>query len=215
MEGQVRRARCFRCPAAKGTRGGERKLKKLLAEAMLDNAMLKDINSKKMVTPVARREAVAHLKVAFEESERRACCALDVDRTSFRYRSARPNDAGVRECLRELAAIRRLFGYRRLDVLLAREGIRMNQKKLRRLYREERLQVRRRGGRKRALGTRALLTILQGSNQRWSLDFLSDALADSRRFRIEQIRSRVRRGHPDRGGRRLWPAPLNLEFVLD
>ena len=60
----------------------------------------------------------------------------------------------------------------------------MNHKKFRRLYREERLQVRRRGGRKRALGTRAPLAIPQGANQRWSLDFLSDAFADGRRFRI-------------------------------
>jgi putative transposase len=51
----------------------------------------------------------------------------------------------------------------------------MNHKELRRIYREERLQVRRRGGRKRALGTRAPMTLPQGSNQRWSLDFLSDA----------------------------------------
>ena len=56
----------------------------------------------------------------------------------------------------------------------------MNHKKFRRLYREERLQVRRRGGRKRALGTRAPLAIPQGANQRWSLDFLSDALTDGR-----------------------------------
>ncbi len=60
----------------------------------------------------------------------------------------------------------------------------MNHKKLRRLYAEERLQVRRRGGRKRALGTRAPMTIPQGPNQRWSLDFVSDALTDGRRFRI-------------------------------
>jgi len=60
----------------------------------------------------------------------------------------------------------------------------MNHKKFRRLYREERLQVRRRSGRKRALGTTAPLSIPQGANQRWSLDFLSDAFADGRRFRI-------------------------------
>ena len=58
----------------------------------------------------------------------------------------------IRARLRELAGIRRRFGYRRLGVLLGREGIRMNHKKFRRLYAEERLQVRRRGGRKRALG---------------------------------------------------------------
>jgi putative transposase len=89
--------------------------------------------------------------------------------------------------LRELASIRRRFGYRRLHILLTREGIVMNHKKLRRLYREERLQVRRRGGRKRALGTRAPMTLPQGPNQRWSLDFLSDAFVDGRRFRILAI----------------------------
>jgi len=69
-------------------------------------------------------------------------------------------------------------------LLLEREGIRMNHKKLRRLYGEERLQVRRRGGRKRALGTRAPMTLPQGPNQRWSLDFAADTLTDGRRFRI-------------------------------
>ena len=95
--------------------------------------------------------------------------------------------------LKELAAERRRFGWRRLKLLLEREGIRMNHKKLRRLYAEERLQVRRRGGRKRALGTRAPMTLPQGPNQRWSLDFVV--------------------GHADRwpavphpgGGRRLHP----------
>jgi len=109
---------------------------------------------------------------------------LGVDRTSVRYRGTRSDDGAVWVRLRELAAIRRRFGYRGLHILLRREGIVMNHKKLRRLYREERLQVRRRGGRKRALGTRKPLTIPQGPNQRWSLDFLSDAFADGRRFRI-------------------------------
>jgi putative transposase len=86
--------------------------------------------------------------------------------------------------MRELAAQRRRFGYRRLGILLGREGIRMNRKKLLRIYTEEGLKVRRRGGRKRALGTRAPMTIPQGPNQRWSLDFVSDTLTDSRRFRI-------------------------------
>ena len=140
-----------------------------------------------MVTPAARREAVAYLRVTYEVSERRACSALGADRTSVRYRSSRRDDALVRARLRELAAIRRRFGYRRLHILLTREGIAMNHKKLRRLYREERLQVRRRGGRKRALGTRVPMAIPQGANQRWSLDFLSDAFSDGRRFRILAI----------------------------
>jgi putative transposase len=137
-----------------------------------------------MVTPAARREAVTHLRSSFDVSERRACGALGADRSSVRYRARRPGDEAVRKRLRELAAVRRRFGYRRLLVLMRREGFVMNHKKFRRLYREERLQVRRRGGRKRALGTRAPLAIPQGANQRWSLDFLSDAFADGRRFRI-------------------------------
>jgi putative transposase len=140
-----------------------------------------------MVTPAARREAVAHLRVAYEVSERRACSTLGTDRTSVRYRSTRPDDAALRSRLRELASQRRRFGYRRLHILLTREGIAMNHKKLRRLYREERLQVRRRGSRKRALGTRAPMALPQGPNQRWSLDFLSDAFTDGRRFRILAI----------------------------
>jgi putative transposase len=86
--------------------------------------------------------------------------------------------------LSSLAAERRRFGYRRLGLLLAREGLRPNHKKLRRLYREERLQVRRRGGRKRAIGTRAPMAVPDAANQRWSLDFASDTLADGRRFRM-------------------------------
>ncbi|WP_354249192.1 IS3 family transposase [Bradyrhizobium sp. LA2.1] len=160
------------------------KLKKLLAEAMLDNAMLKDLNFKKMVTPVARRQAVAHLRSSFEVSQRRACEVIGADRSSVRYRSLRPDDATIRVRLRELASVRRRFGYRRLLLMIRGEGVLINHKKLRRLYAEERLQVRRRGGRKRALGTRAPMALPQGPNQRWSLDFVSDTLTDSRRFRI-------------------------------
>ena len=137
-----------------------------------------------MVTPVARREAAAHLCEAHEVSQRRACRTIGADRSAVRYRGRRPDDGAVRARLRELAASRRRFGYRRLHVLLEREGLHMNHKKLRRLYHEERLQVRRPGGRKRALGTRRPMVPPSGPNQRWSLDFVSDALCDARRFRI-------------------------------
>jgi putative transposase len=137
-----------------------------------------------MVTPVARREAVAHLQQGYAVSQRRACRTLGADRSSVRFRSRRPDDSALRSRLRELAAARRRFGYRRLHLLLDREGLHINHKRLRRLYREERLQVRRRGGRKRALGTRAPMSLPQAPNQRWSLDFVSDTLSDSRRFRI-------------------------------
>jgi putative transposase len=101
---------------------------------------------------------------------------IGADRTSVRYRARRADDEPIRVRLRELASERRRFGYRRLHVLFIREGLIMNHKKLRRLYCEERLQVRRRSGRKRALGTRAPIAVPQGANQRWSIDFASDAL---------------------------------------
>jgi putative transposase len=88
------------------------------------------------------------------------------------------------ERMKALAHERRRFGYRRLHVLLRREGYVVNHKRLFRLYREERLAVRRRGGRKRAMGTRAPIAIPLAPNHRWSLDFVSDQLLDGRRFRI-------------------------------
>lgn len=136
------------------------------------------------MTPGARREAVAHLCSVHEVSQRRACLVLNADRSSIRYRSVRPADDAIRKRLRELAGQRRRFGYRRLHWLLRQEGYALNHKKFRRLYREERLQVRRRGGRKRALGARAPLSLPNAPNQRWSLDFVSDAFSDGRRFRI-------------------------------
>ena len=90
----------------------------------------------------------------------------------------------LRARLRTLAQVRRRFGYRRLHVLLRREGFIVNHKRLFRLYREERLIVRRRSGRKRALGTRAPMLIPQAPNERWSLDFAADQFIDGRRLRI-------------------------------
>jgi putative transposase len=119
-------------------------------------------------------------------SQRRACRLLEVDPKTVRRR-ARADAPAQRQRLRELAAERRRFGYRRLGILLAREGMGMNHKKLLRLYREEGLAVRRRRGRKRATGTRAPMALPQGPNQRWSMDFVSDMLVDGRRFRVLAI----------------------------
>jgi len=117
-------------------------------------------------------------------SQRRACRLAGIDHSTLRYQARRADDQPVRQRLRELAALRRRFGYRRLGWLLVPEGCRMNHKKLYRLYHEEKLMVRRRGGRKRALGTRAPMLPPERLNQRWSLDFIADTLSDGRRFRI-------------------------------
>ena len=81
--------------------------------------------------------------------ERRACRLIGVDRTAFQYQRSCKGDATVRARMRELANERRRFGYRRLAIMLKREGLAMNLKKVYRLYKEERLTVRKRGGRKR------------------------------------------------------------------
>ena len=120
-------------------------------------------------------------------SERRACRVIDADRKSVRYRSTRDDDVALREKLRELANQRRRFGYRRLHILLRREGVMINRKKTQRLYQEEGLAVRRRRSRKRAVGTRAPAPVLALPNQRWSLDFVHDQMASGRRFRVLNI----------------------------
>lgn len=117
-------------------------------------------------------------------TQRRACALVGMAPKVYRYQSNRSDDGALRRRLRELASQRRRFGYRRLHLLLERQGVRINWKKLYRLYREERLTVRKRGGRKRALGTRAPMALPQEPNQRWSLDFVSDSLSDGRRFRV-------------------------------
>jgi putative transposase len=106
---------------------------------------------------------------------------------TVRYESTRPDDRDLRERMKAIAHERRRFGYRRVHILLKREGYMVNHKKLFRLYREEKLAVRRRGGRKRAIGTRAPMMIPLAPNERWSLDFVSDQLTDGRRFRILAI----------------------------
>jgi len=137
-----------------------------------------------MVTPAAKRKAVTHLMDQHEMSERRACKAIGSCRMTIRYNSTRPDDKDLRERMMALARERRRFGYRRLHVLLRREGHAVNHKKLYRLYREEKLAVRKRGGRKRAIGTRAPMLVPIQPNERWSLDFVSDQFTDGRRFRI-------------------------------
>ena len=134
-----------------------------------------------MVTPAAERKAVAHLVTHHGLSERRACKAIGCCRMTIRYETSRPDDGDLRDRMAAIARERRRFGYRRLFVLLKREGYVVNHKRLFRLYREEKLAVRRRGGRKRAMGTRAPMLVPLVPNERWSLDFVSDQLTDRRR----------------------------------
>jgi len=140
-----------------------------------------------MVRPAAKREAVAHLQSSFGMSERRACAVIAVDRTMIRYRSVRPDDCALRQRLRELAQERRRFGYRRLFILLRRDGEPSGISRIYRLYREEGLAVRKRRCRRKAIGTRAPILVEAKPNARWSLDFVHDQLDNGRRFRVLNI----------------------------
>ena len=140
-----------------------------------------------MVGPAAKREAVAHLRSALQMSERRACTIVAADRTMIRYRSRRAPESALRARLRALANERRRFGYRRLFILLRREGEPSGINRIYRLYREEGLTVRKRRARRRAVGTRAPILVEARVNARWSLDFVHDQLAPGRRFRILNV----------------------------
>jgi putative transposase len=116
-------------------------------------------------------------------SERRACAVIKQKRSSQRYQGHK-NDDDLRACLIRLAAERRRFGFRRLAIMARREGVTCNIKRIHRVYREAGLAVRRRKGRKRALGTRVPLPRPDSINQVWSLDFVSDALSCGRKLRL-------------------------------
>lgn len=125
------------------------------------------------------------LQVAHGVSERRACQVLRVPRASHRYRSVRDERAALRIRLRDLAGSRIRYGYRRLCVLLRREGWVVNHKLVYRLYVEEGLILRRKGPRRRKSSTvRMERPAAQGANDSWSMDFMSDQLFQGRRFRV-------------------------------
>ena len=118
-------------------------------------------------------------------SERRACGLLRVAVSSYRYQPQR-RDSALRERLEHLARERPRFGYRRLAVLLRREGMAVNHKRLHRVYREAGLALRRRK-RKHCRRERQPLTACTAANQEWALDFVHDAVASGRRIRVLSV----------------------------
>lgn len=137
--------------------------------------------------PAQRRAAVAHVQHHFELSQRRACRVLGTPRSTMRYQSRREDDEPLRRRLRELAAQRPRFGYRRLHVLLRREGLCVNHKRVARLYRAEGLAVRPRRRKSVARIKRGRPVGPQRANEQWALDFLQDALASGRTIRLLSV----------------------------
>ena len=136
-----------------------------------------------MVTPRAKRRVVGVMREEFRRSQRRSCRLVGLWRSSCRYRSRRAGDEGVLERLRELGARHPRWGYRTLEVLLRREGLVINHKRVFRLYREAGLKLPRKRPRRGPRPRPQKLEPACGINDRWSMDFVSDALATGRRFR--------------------------------
>ena len=132
-----------------------------------------------------QRQAVGTMRSEASVSERRACGLMQMHRATCRYRRRRNEDRHLRARLRELAATRRRFGYRRLKVLLKREGFQVNHKKVYRLYGEEKLSIRRRKGRRRlpTAAGRVPWKLPARSDEVWTMDFTQDAFASGRKFR--------------------------------
>jgi putative transposase len=149
------------------------------------------------VTPAARRQAVTVAQQEHGLSRRRACRLVGISRSLVEREPKRARDHDrLRERLRALAGERRRFGYRRLHELLRREGFMANHKLVERLYREEKLAIRRRGRQKRGAGTMAGQWCPIAANQRWSLDFTEDCLANGRKFRTANLKDDCTRECP-------------------
>jgi len=128
---------------------------------------------------------VDHLRAGYRQSTRRVCEVLRFGRSSYYYKSTVDPQLPLRRRLRELAEIRISYGYRRLHVLLQREGWPVNHKRVYRLYLKEELQLRRkRPRRRRSVKARVARPLPTGPNQVWSMDFVSDELGFGHRFRV-------------------------------
>lgn len=139
------------------------------------------------MSPAAKRDAIRYATKQYDVSERRACRAMRFPRSTVRYQKLGSDDAKLRGRLRELAMQRRRFGSPRLTVMLRREGFKVNHKRVERIYAEEGLQVKKRKKRRQTAALRVVIPAPTEPNKRWSMDFVSDALADGRRFRCLTI----------------------------
>lgn len=135
--------------------------------------------------PAVRKVVVQYSQDTYPISERRACCLFRLSRTVKRYQSVREDDPLIIDRIKALAEPRRRWGYRQLHRTLTREGVKMNQKKFRRIYNEQKLSLKIRMGRKVRSMPRAPIAPPTGPNQRWSMDFMSDSLGTTVRcFRV-------------------------------
>jgi putative transposase len=138
--------------------------------------------------PARARQLVEYLLTSYRISIRRACGVVSFDRSTYHYRHRRPEQASLRKRIRELSEARVRYGYRRIHIMLRREGWTINHKRTRRLYREEGLQLRRKTPKRKVSAKRREdRVVAAAANDCWSMDFLSDQLFDGRKIRVLTI----------------------------
>lgn len=140
-----------------------------------------------MVTPAAVRQVARYAQDRFSISERRATRVLGINRSTLRYRARRPDDKDHRQAIVRIAEDHSRFGYRRVHWMLGRKGIKVNIKRVQRIYCEERLHVRRRRRKRLQRRVQRPLAVPSRLNERWSMDFMSDQVATGRRLRILNV----------------------------
>jgi putative transposase len=139
---------------------------------------------KRVVRPVERRAVTRWMVESYRVSLQKACRASGTAMSSMQYRSVRPDQSSLRARIREIATTRVSYGYRRVQVLLRREGWKVNAKRTYRLYREEELCLRLKRPWRRSAVRRQEPDVATRSNLVWAMDFMSDALADGRKLRV-------------------------------
>ncbi|MFN3132452.1 IS3 family transposase [Roseibium sp.] len=164
---------------------GNSKLKRLVADLTLDREMLQDVIRRKPLRPARKRTLVDEMRSDWSVSIRRACAVIRFDPTTYRYRSRRPGQAALEQRIREICQTRVRCGYRRVHVLLRREGWMINQKKTRRIYNELGLQLRNKHPKRRVKAKlREDRQEAVGPNDVWAMDFVHDQLATGRTIRV-------------------------------
>jgi putative transposase len=139
------------------------------------------------VTPQAKKSCSKWLIKKYHLSERRACMLVGIHRSTVRYQSKKPDESDLVEKNKSIAYEKKRYGYRRIHMILRREKMLVNHKKVFRIYKTYGLKILKRRGRKKALGTRGKAVRAIFPNQKWSLDFVHDALSDGRRIRLLTI----------------------------
>lgn len=185
---EIRRAVALRSAAPEGTGAGEQQAQASVGRINARQCRAEGAVGRKVASPQAKREAVRILMTERAMGVTRACGLVGISRSLFYYESRRRvDDEALTGRMMAIAAQKRRYGYRRIHVLLQRDGCFANHKRIWRLYSKAGLSVRKRRRKRIAAVERTPLPLPTGPNQSWSMDFVSDGLAYGRRFRCLNV----------------------------